>query len=61
MITFAVVKEPYGWAVRRDQSMMMPASCRAGALAAAEQMVIALRRHGQPAELKFMTALAPAE
>ncbi len=53
MITFEVVKEPYGWAVRRDQSMMMPASCRADAVAAAERMVTALRRHGQSAKLQL--------
>lgn len=53
MIIFEIVKEPYGWAVRRDACMMMPASCRAAAIAAAEQMVHALSRHGQPATVQF--------
>jgi hypothetical protein len=53
MIIFEIVKEPYGWAVRRDECMMMPASCRAAAVAAAEQMVRALSNHGHPAQLKF--------
>nr|WP_310524513.1 hypothetical protein [Polymorphobacter sp.] len=53
MIVFEIVKEPYGWAVRRDNCMMMPASCCASAIAAAEQMVTALSRHGQPAQLRF--------
>jgi len=51
MIIFAIVKEPYGWAVRRDECMMMPASCRAAAIAAAEQMVRALGSQGQWAQL----------
>lgn len=55
MIVFEIVKEPYGWAVRRDACMMMPASCRAAAIAAAEQMVSALSRHGLPAQLQFAT------
>jgi hypothetical protein len=51
MIVFAIVKEPYGWAVRRDACMMMPATCRAAAIAAAEQMVRALGNQGQQAQL----------
>lgn len=50
MIVFEIVKEPYGWAVRRD-CMMMPATCRAAAVAAGEQMVRALSSRGHPAEL----------
>ena len=53
MITFDVVKEPYGWAVRRD-GMMMPAWCEAVAVAEAERMVAALRRHGQAAQLRVL-------
>ena len=53
MIVFEIVKEPYGWAVRRDDCMMMPAACRAAAVAAAEQMVRALRHRGERAVLQF--------
>lgn len=53
MIIFDIVKEPYGWAVRRDDQMMMPAWCKAVAVEEAERMVAALRRHGQPARLQF--------
>lgn len=53
MIVFDIVKEPYGWAVRRDDCMMMPATCRASAVAAAEQMVRALGSHGHPARMHF--------
>jgi hypothetical protein len=60
MIVFEIVKEPYGWAVRRDECMMMPASCRAAAVAAAEQMVRALSSHGHPAQLQFKATGSPA-
>ena len=52
MIVFNIVKEPYGWAVRRDEQMMMPAWCRAVAFEEAERMVAVLRRHGQPAQVR---------
>ena len=58
MIVFDIVEEPYGWAVRRDDCMMMPATCRATAVAAAEQMVRALSNHGHQAELHFKVAVA---
>ena len=51
MITFEIVKEPYGWAVRRDDCMMMPAWCEAVAVEEAQRMVSALHRHGQQAQL----------
>lgn len=51
MIVFHIVKELYGWAVRRDAQMMMPACSQAGAIAEAERMVAMLRRNGDPAEL----------
>lgn len=51
MITFEIVKEPYGWAVRRDDCMMMPAWCKAVAVEEAQRMVSALHRHGQQAQL----------
>ena len=57
MIVFDIVEEPYGWAVRRDDRMMMPATCRATAIAAAEQMVRALTNHGHRAELNFKVAV----
>ena len=55
MIIFRVVKEPYGWAVRRDAQMMMPACSRATAVEEAERMVAALKRHGQFAQMQFET------
>ncbi len=53
MITFEVVQESYGWAVRRDARMMMPAPSRAVAVAAALGMVRVLREHGELAELSL--------
>lgn len=53
MIIFSIVKEPYGWAVRRDALMMMPACSRAVAVDEAERMIALLRRDGQPAQLCF--------
>ena len=58
MITFEIVKEPYGWAVRRDDCMMMPAWCEAVAVEEAQRMVSALRRHGQQAQLTIATVPA---
>ncbi|NJC08242.1 hypothetical protein [Polymorphobacter fuscus] len=54
MIVFEVVKDANGWAVRRDRTMMMPASCRDAAVAAAERMVNACARHGQIAQLHMV-------
>jgi hypothetical protein len=51
VITFEVVKEPYGWAIRRDHRMMTPVWCKALAVEQARRMVEALRRHGQSAEV----------
>ena len=58
MITFEVVKEPYGWAVRQADCMMMPACSRAVALEQAVRMVAALRGLGQAAELRVEDPLA---
>jgi len=58
MIIFSVVKEPYGWAVRRDAQMMMPACSRAVAVDEAERMVAVLRRDGQLAQLCFESEAA---
>jgi len=51
-ITFEVVKEAYGWAVRRDRQMMTPCWCKALAVDQAQRMVDALRRHGERAEMR---------
>lgn len=51
VIVFEVVKEPYGWAVRRDSRMMTPCWCKAAAVEQARRMVDALRRHGTAADL----------
>lgn len=59
MMTFEVVKEPYGWAVRRD-CMMMPASCEAAAIAEAQRMVSALHRHGMAAQVRVQGSEMPA-
>jgi hypothetical protein len=53
LITFEVVKEPYGWAIRRDNRMMTPVWCKTLAVEQASRMVQALRRHGRPAELRI--------
>jgi len=53
LITFEVVKESYGWAIRRDRQMMTPMWCRALAVAEAQRMADALRRHGERAEVRI--------
>lgn len=53
LITFEVVKESYGWAIRRDRQMMTPMWRRDLAVAEAERMVAALRRHGERAEVRI--------
>lgn len=53
MITFSVVKEPYGWAVRSGNGMMTPVWCRAMAIEQAQRMVNTLTRHGRLAELEI--------
>ncbi len=54
MITFEVVKEPYGWAVRRD-CMMMPARSESAAIAEAKRMVRALHGQGTAAQLRVQS------
>ncbi|MFC3068475.1 hypothetical protein [Phenylobacterium soli] len=51
VITFQVVKEPYGWAIRQGRQMMRPAWCKAFAVEEAQRMADALRRHGELAEV----------
>ncbi|WP_411287179.1 hypothetical protein [Phenylobacterium sp.] len=58
VITFEVVKEPYGWSIRRDARMMTPVWCKALAVEQASRMVAVLRRHGAPAELRIDDAEA---
>jgi hypothetical protein len=58
VITFEVVKEPYGWSIRRDARMMTPVWCKALAVQQASRMVAVLRRHGAPAELRIDDAEA---
>lgn len=60
MITFEVVKEPYGWAVRRDDCMMMPCGSKDAAEHEAKRMVSALRNHGQLAQVLFVATPALA-
>lgn len=58
VITFEVVKEPYGWSIRRDARMMTPVWCKALAVEQASRMVEVLRRHGAPAALRVEDAEA---
>lgn len=51
MISFRVVKEPYGWAVRMGQGMMTPFRSRTMAIKHANGFAEALRRHGEAAEV----------
>jgi hypothetical protein len=51
-ISFRVVKEPYGWAVRMGQGMMMtPFRSRILALRHANGVAEALRQRGEAAEV----------
>ena len=58
MIIFTIVQETYGWAVRRDAQMMMPACSRAMAVLEAKRMVAALCSNGDVAQLRFATDLS---
>ncbi|MDP1736512.1 MAG: hypothetical protein Q8L23_03625 [Caulobacter sp.] len=51
MISFRVVKEPYGWAVRVGQGMMTPFRSRVTAINHANGFAETLRRHGETAEV----------
>jgi hypothetical protein len=50
-ITFEVVKEQYGWAIRNDRLMIMPFWRRRDAVEEALRVAEELRRHGAPAEV----------
>jgi len=51
IISFRVVKEPYGWAVRLGEGMMTPFRSQALALQHASVIAEALRRRGEFAEV----------
>lgn len=50
-ISFRVVKEPYGWAVRLGDGMMTPFRSQNLALQHAKDIAEALRRRGELAEV----------
>lgn len=51
MISFRVVKEPYGWSVRMGHGMMTPFRSRGGAIEHASSFAETLRRNGEAAEV----------
>ncbi len=51
MITFNVVKERYGWAIRMNERMMTPFWSRDMAIRQANCLADAIRRHGECAEV----------
>ena len=51
MITFNVVKEQHGWAIRMDERMMTPFWSRDMAIREANHLADAIRRHGECAEV----------
>jgi hypothetical protein len=51
MITFNVVKEPHGWAIRMDHRMTTPFRSRDMAVAAANSLADAIRHHGECTEV----------
>lgn len=50
-ISFRVVKEPYGWAVRMGEGMMTPFRSKILAVRHANGFADALRRCGEPVEV----------
>lgn len=62
MITFNVVKEQHGWAVRSGACMMTPFWSRDLAIREANCLADAIRRHGQHTEviIECVEALVPA-
>lgn len=70
MITFTVVKDQHGWAVRSGNQMTTPFSTRNLAICEADRLAAAIRRHGvlieitveepQPAEEASGPSTAPA-
>jgi hypothetical protein len=51
MITFSVVKERYGWAIRLGEGMTTPFRLRELAIREAKCLADAIRRHGEGAEV----------
>ena len=51
MITFNVVKEQYGWAIRMDERMMTPFWSRDLAIREANCLAAAIRCHGEGADV----------
>ena len=51
MITFNVVKERYGWAIRTNERMMTPFWSRELAIHEANCLADAIRRHGECVEV----------
>ena len=51
MITFKVVKEQHGWAIRMDERMMTPFWSRDLAIREANCLADAIRCHGECAEV----------
>lgn len=63
MITFNVVKEQFGWAVRTADSMTTPFWSRALAIREAHSLAASIRRHGQLAHVcvEAAGAVEPAQ
>ena len=51
MITFSVVKESHGWAIRLGERMTTPFRLRELAIREAKCLADAIRRHGECAEV----------
>ena len=51
MITFKVVKEPHGWAIRMDDRMVTPFWSRDLAICEANRLALAIRCHGECTEV----------
>jgi hypothetical protein len=60
MITFNVVKEQHGWAIRMDKRMMTPFWSRGLAIREANCLARAIRRHGERAEV-IVEGAVPSE
>ena len=63
MITFSVVKEQHGWAVRSGACMMTPFWSRDLAIREANCLADAIRRHGQHTEvvIECVEGIDPAQ
>lgn len=61
MISFRVVKERYGWAVRMGDGMMTPFRSRGRAIEHASSFAETLRRNGEPAEVVLEEAEPPPQ